>query len=402
MLYTFCHVLDILLWCVIACSVGYVVFFATASLFGGCRRRSNAAKDTGALTPFVILFPAYHEDNVIVGSVETFLNQQYPSELFRVVVISDHMSDDTNERLRQLPVMLLTPQFEKSSKAKAMQYAMAELQRQGIPTAVQSKTTEQLRVVVLDADNVVEPDFLLRLNSICKQGWQAIQCHRCAKNSDNSIAVLDGVSEEINNTIFRKAHNAIGLSSALIGSGMCFVYNWFAEHVILLKSAVEDRELEAILMRERIFVKFEPDIHVRDEKVNSSDNFQRQRQRWITGQVQTLFLMLPCVPKAVLTFNIDYLDKTLQQTLIPRSILLAVVPLISLIVLFVSPVHSVKWWILALLLMVSLWLAIPSQLRTRAVLHRAVAMPKLVVSMMRNILHIDRKNTDFLHTTHGK
>jgi hypothetical protein len=71
--------------------------------------------------------------------------------------------------------------------------------------------------------------FLSQLNILCSI-YDAIQCHRCAKNANNDVAVLDGTSEEINNTIFRKAHNRLGLSSALIGSGMCFKYDLFKEN----------------------------------------------------------------------------------------------------------------------------------------------------------------------------
>ena len=156
-------------------------------------------------------------------------------------------------------------------------------------------------IVILDADNVVEPHFLEQLNTECAKGYKAIQCHRCAKNNDNDIAVLDGVSEEINNTIFRKAHNRIGLSSALIGSGMCFDFQWFKENVYKLTTAGEDRELEALLLKQKVYIQYEPDIHVFDEKVSNKDNFQKQRLRWMTAQIQSLFRMLPYIPKAIKT-----------------------------------------------------------------------------------------------------
>ena len=72
---------------------------------------------------------------------------------------------------------------------------------------------------------------------------------------------------------------------------MCFPYNWFKEHVGRLESAVEDRELEVFLLKENIFVKFEEHVHVFDEKISSQENFERQRQRWLNGQLQTLLLM---------------------------------------------------------------------------------------------------------------
>ena len=397
-LWTILHITDWLLWLTLAGSVGYVVFFALASLFS---KREDKREVTGTReeepvrkASFLVLYPAYHEDAVIVNSVRQFLLSDYPEEKYHVAVISDHMEPDTNRQLAELPITLLQPVFEKSSKAKALQFA------------VQNFSGKDERafdyVVILDADNVVRPDFLHQLNRSCAQGHRAIQCHRCAKNSDNDIAVLDGVSEEINNTLFRRAHNVVGLSSALIGSGMCFSYQWFCTHVGQLNSAVEDRELEAMLMKERVFVRFEDHIPVYDEKVSSSDNFQRQRLRWMTGQVQTLQLMLPSLPKAIATGNVNFIDKTIQQALLPRSILLALLPLLSLLVTLLVPVWGLKWWLLTGCFCLVLLLAIPRQLRTRAVFNRVGMLPRLVWRMVSNVAHIDKNSRDFIHTTHNK
>ena len=380
------HTLDILLWLFVAGSVLYVFFFALSSLLPE-RTRKDVTTQTHQ-SKFLVLFPAYHEDKVIVNSVEQFLQQSYPQEKFQVVVISDHMLPETNQQLSTFPITLLTPVFEKSSKAKAMQYAISQV----------DETFDA--VVVLDADNVVAPDFLTRLDLLCQAGYSVIQCHRCAKNADNDIAVLDGVSEEINNTLFRKAHNRIGLSSALIGSGMCFQYNLFKKNVFNLKTAGEDREMEALLLSQEVFIKYASDIHVFDEKVSSQDNFQRQRMRWMTAQVQSLLSMLPHIPNAIRKGNINYIDKTIQQALIPRSILIIVVTLFTILLTIFVPTWSIKWWTLLCVLTVSLFIAIPSRLRLRSI-SKVFAIPSLTIQMLGNIFHINKNNTDFIHTTHG-
>ena len=384
------HIFEIVLWFILAGSVAYVVFFAIISLFYEKEDRIaiHAAALSNRLTKFLVLYPAYKEDKVVINAVEQFLLQDYPKELYTVVVISDHMQPETNEKLSKLPITLLQPIFEKSSKAKAMQFA------------IENVNTAYDNVVILDADNVVRPEFLSQLNVLCSV-YDAIQCHRCAKNANNDVAVLDGASEEINNTIFRKAHNRLGLSSALIGSGMCFKYELFKENVFKLTTAGEDREMEALLLHQGVFIKYAPDIHVFDEKVSSQDNFQRQRMRWMTAQVQSLLSQLPKVPDALLHGNINFIDKTIQQALIPRSILIVLLAGISILMTIIYPYWCEKWWILFGLLAISLFIALPSQLRIRS-FTKVSAIPGLVLRMLRNILHIDHKNTDFLHTTHDK
>ena len=388
MIWTILHIIDFALWALIACSVAYVVFFAIISLFYDKEDHIaiHAAELSNRMAKFLILFPAYQEDRVIINAVEQFLLQKYPKDLYTVAVISDHMQSETNELLRKLPITLLTPTFEKSSKAKAMQYAISEVHG------------EFDNVVILDADNVVRPEFLSQLNILCTV-YDAIQCHRCAKNANNDVAVLDGASEEINNTLFRKAHNRLGLSSALIGSGMCFNYELFKKNVFMLETAGEDREMEALLLNQEVFIKYAPDIHVFDEKVSNQDNFQRQRMRWMTAQVQSLIFQLPKIPSAIIHGKINFIDKTIQQALIPRSILIVLLAGISVLMTIFMPEWCEKWWILFGLLAAALFIAIPSQLRFRS-FGKVFAIPGLVFRMLKNILHIDRKNTDFIHTEH--
>ena len=405
------HFIDIALWLLMAASTAYILFYALVSTLWKKRVSRLTTYLTGQVLAmrkkdfysYLILYPAYNEDRVIVNSVQKFLAQYYPYNSFHVAVISDHMQPETNKKLADLPITLLLPVFDKSSKAKAMQYAMDHFQK----SEVKGQRAEDFDyIVILDADNVVEPHFLEQLNTECAKGYKAIQCHRCAKNNDNDIAVLDGVSEEINNTIFRKAHNRIGLSSALIGSGMCFDFQWFKENVYKLTTAGEDRELEALLLKQKVYIQYEPDIHVFDEKVSNKDNFQKQRLRWMTAQIQSLFNLLPYIPKAIITFNLDFIDKTIQQALIPRSMLVVGAWGMSVIMTLFSFLFSnfwyIKWWSLFLTICIALYIATPRQLRSHSVFGKLLSLPKLVWKMVMNILKIDRKNTDFIHTTHSK
>ena len=150
MIWTLIHIVDIVLWFVAACSVVYVVFFAFISLFYDNEDRVaiHAAALSNRKAKFLILFPAYNEDRVIINAVEQFLQQDYPKTHYTVAVISDHMQPSTNEQLGEMSIKLLTPTFEKSSKAKAMQYAINHIEG------------EFDNVVILDADNVVRRDFL--------------------------------------------------------------------------------------------------------------------------------------------------------------------------------------------------------------------------------------------------
>lgn len=382
------HTIDILLWIFTACSVAYITFYALVNVFRRKKKVSIAGTNGISQSSFLVIFPAYREDNVILHSVESFLKQDYPTEKYNVVVVSDHQKKTTNDSLSLLSITLLKPSFMRSSKAKALQFA------------IDNSGDEYDHVVILDADNVVNADFLSKLNTQLSFGFKAIQCHRCAKNSDSSISILDGISEEINNTLFRKSHNAIGLSSALIGSGMCFDYNWFKTNVQKLSTAGEDRELEVLLIQQNVFIKYAEDIPVYDEKVSNEDNFQRQRQRWMSAQINCLLSMLPSLHKALFKGDINYIDKTIQQMLIPRSMLIVFTLALSLLTTAFVPWWCIKWWALFLATALSLLMAIPYKMHSRSLLGTLMVLPKLTWKMLKNVRHIDHKNKEFLHTNH--
>ena len=383
------HVIDIVLWCIIAFSVGYIFFYAITYALGQLLIiKREPTSDDIRQKKYLVIFPAYGEDKVILHTVKSFLLQHYPHDKYSVVVVSDHMLKETNTELSKLPITLLQPQFENSSKAKALQFAIDNIH------------DNFDNIVILDADNIVQPDFLERLNEICNQGFSAIQCHRCAKNAENQIAQLDGISEEINNSLFRKGHNNIGLSSALIGSGMCFDYLWFKAHVHLLSTAGEDREIEKMLLIEHIYIKYVEDIDVFDEKVGNEDNFQLQRQRWMSAQLNCLLSMMKNLPTSIVHLNVNYIDKTIQQMLIPRSMLLVGTFVWALLMSVFEMSWAYKWWGLFALTSLSLWIAIPRKMRNGGLAQLITHLPRLTWRMMSNIRHIDSENREFIHTSH--
>ena len=141
-------IFDGILFVIIAGTVLYLGVFAVAALFHSKPDIPKAKK----LNRFVILIPAYKQDNVIEQTVLSVLSQAYPQRMFDVTVISDHQDEITNMRLAQYPITLLTPDFEESTKAKSLQYAILNLPEFKIYDAV----------IILDGDNIIDQDLQRR------------------------------------------------------------------------------------------------------------------------------------------------------------------------------------------------------------------------------------------------
>ena len=343
------YIIDGFLFFLVALTSLYLLFYAFAALFSRPNEISKAKRNNR----FIIIIPAYRKDSTVLQTVNTVLGQTYPQRLFDVVVVSDHQQEMTNMRLAQLPITLLTPNFEVSTKAKSLQYAILNLPQFKIYDCV----------LILDADNVVEPEFLERVNDAYEtSGTKVIQMHRMSRNRDTSMARLDTIFEEINNSIFRRGHNAIGLSASLNGSGMVYDFEWFKSHIMKVKTVGEDKELEAMILREGIFIDYFENIHVYDEKTRGSRDFNSQRGRWAATQLHALVDNLRYLPSAVLNHRYDLVDKLIQWIMVPRTILMSIILVMGILLPFIYFSLAIKWWVAGAVVMFAFSLATPDHL----------------------------------------
>lgn len=391
-------IIDWILFTLLALCVCYLLSYAIASKFYRTPHFPKARK----LRRFVVFFPAYKEDRVIASSVRSFLQQDYPQELFDIIVISDRMQPSTNEDLRSLPIRLLIADYQDSSKAKALTMAVDSIRNEHYDIAV-----------VMDADNLTSPDFLAEVNRAFDSGIRAVQAHRTGKNLTTDISILDGISEEINNGIFRSGHNALGLSAALSGSGMAFDADWFRRNVQFLETAGEDKELEVLLLQQRIHTTYLPQIPIYDEKTQKKEAISNQRKRWIAAQFGILRSSFLSLPKALCQGNIDYCDKIIQWMLPPRLIQLASVFGLTFIITIIGIYLSlqgtghewtiaVKWWILSAAQAAAMILPIPGHLFNKQLGKAILRIPMLALTTIGNLFRLKGAYKKFIHTEHGK
>ena len=325
--------------------------FAVASLF----KKNHESPRTKKQNRFVILIPSYKQDAVIEQAVISILSQAYPQRMFDVTIISDHQEEMTNMRLAQYPITLLTPNFEESTKAKSLQYAILNLPEFKIYDIA----------LVLDADNIVEQDFLTKVNDAFETAaTKAVQMHRISRNRDTTVALLGAIFEEINNAIFRRGHINVGLSSALAGSGIAYDFAWFKTNVMKARTSGEDKELEALLLRQEIYIDYFDNIYVYGEKKRTTAKLNQQRGRWASEQFHNFIRNIKFLPGAIFRKQYDLADKIIQWMLVPRTTMVTIILLMSIVLPFIYMTMVIKWWILGALALFIFALATPDYLVT--------------------------------------
>lgn len=381
--------LEWLVFILIGIQVFYFLLFSTAGVFSW-KPKLITAEDNK--TRFVVLIPGYKEDMIIVDTAKEAMAVNYPSQLVKVFVLADSFKHKTLQELRKTGVGIIEVSFEHSTKAKSINKGL-EFISHDPPDAV----------VVLDADNIMERDFLQKADIAYRSGFKVIQSHRTAKNIDAVFSFLDAANEEIGNHIFRKGHRVLGLSSALIGSGMIIDYKLFKTYMTQISDiAGEDKLIEMLLLKNGHVIEYLPDAQVYDEKVPNSAVFGKQRTRWIGAQLYFFRkYFIDGLKHLILQGRINYFDKCFQMALIPKVILIGLLGLFALIALII-PAISYKWIILMVVYYIALIMAVPAKLYGKRMVLAILHIPKAIFVLINSILKINKQTAVMFEVTEKK
>ncbi len=224
---------------------------------------------------FAVLVPAHDEELLISGLCENLDALDYPKDLYRVFVVADNCTDNTAERCRAYPVDLLIRQdLTKTGKGHAIAWALQQMPLDSFDA-----------VFIIDADTLVDKNVLTELGRLLDRGEQAIQCCNSIGNRDESwFTRMLFVSRTINNLLYHHAKYKLGLSSHLMGTGMCFTTALLKKKGWTAFTIGEDWEYSTRLAEEGVRIAFAKDAVVRHQESRSLNQATSQRLRWSRGR----------------------------------------------------------------------------------------------------------------------
>jgi hypothetical protein len=359
---------DFVLFFFFMCSVSYLLVFAIFSLGKRKGKFKKARKDYR----FLIAFTTNVIDENIHKSIQSFLQQHFPKENVDLAVYAEKVSDSSSASLQDLPVTLVERQNGERFRSEMLEAVLDKMD------------SNYDIVVVMKAGDTVDPSFLEEINRAYHSGGMAIQAHRMLKKPKTSTAILSAVSEEINNSIFRRGHVNLGFSAGLIGSGMAFNYQWFRQNITRVKSVGLTKQLETILLKQGIFIEYLENTCTYDEKSHTASDFYEERQHWYSAQRYSLSNALRDFPKALLAGNFDFCDKIIQWILPSRFILLFFIALFAVAMFFYDWYLSIKWFGLLFGLFLVFDLSIPTRFQNTRTFLALFSMPVLLLSTFIN------------------
>ena len=224
-------------------------------------------------TKFAVLLPARNEENVIGVIIKSLQAQDYPKELYDIIVIPNNCTDDTEGAALRAGAKVLHCTAPVSTKGEVLHQILGVLKGQ------------YDGYIVFDADNVVDAQFLARMNDAVCAGAKVAKSRQCALNPyDNWVAGGYDLYFQSLHLLHSKARMWFPLSAKLIGTGFMVtdellnkMGGWNT------KTLTEDIEfaVQSALKGERVW--YVPDALTLDEEPISFAVSMRQRRRWSAG-----------------------------------------------------------------------------------------------------------------------
>jgi cellulose synthase/poly-beta-1,6-N-acetylglucosamine synthase-like glycosyltransferase len=233
------------------------------------------------LPKFSIIVPAKNEEKVIERLLKALLDLNYPPSKKEIIIIEDGSTDKTVEICEKYAkqhsdCMKFLRQSTSNGKASALNSGL--------------KTANGEIIGVFDADNVPEPDILIKTAKyFTDKSVAAVQGKACSINADeNMLTKLVSYEEEVRFETYLRGKDALKLFVPLTGSGY-FIRKNVLENVGGWNNEAlsEDIELSVKLTEKGYNIKYASDVQSWQENPSSLIQLIKQRTRWFRGCMET-------------------------------------------------------------------------------------------------------------------
>jgi cellulose synthase/poly-beta-1,6-N-acetylglucosamine synthase-like glycosyltransferase len=270
----FITLLSVFMGIFLSLALFYLFFWAMAYFFGHTKK---IMKNAEPRKKFAFVVPAHNEEAGINDTLASLLAVDYPLDLFDVIVVADNCDDETALVAEKAGAAVLERHSEaEKGKGFALKYAFQKL-----------LSKEYDAFVVIDADSIVDRNFLSVMNSYLMAGHSAVQALYGISNPNSSpLTRIFQVGNILENHFFYEGKTKIGFPAMLRGNGMCFTREILVNYPWDAFSVVEDTEYTIKLIREGVNIPFATETRVLAKQPESVTQAHSQRVRWASGNLK--------------------------------------------------------------------------------------------------------------------
>lgn len=222
---------------------------------------------------FIIALPANNEETVIGNLIKSLKMQDYDKDLFDIYVIADNCTDNTAKIARENGAIVYE-RFDETKKTKG--YAL-----NWFLSKMKVKKDDYDALLVFDADNIVDKNFLNVMNKKLCQGEVLVQGYRDIKNpTDTWVSGGYAIFYWTMNRLYHLARYNMGLSPLINGTAFMVKWDMLIDEGWNTKTLTEDIEFALINISKGVKLGWAKDAIVYDEQPLTFKQSWKQRERW--------------------------------------------------------------------------------------------------------------------------
>ncbi len=232
---------------------------------------------------YAIVIAARNEENVLGQLLESINGQTYPRELVTTFVVADNCTDRTAEIARAYGAVCYE-RFNSANRTKgyALQYLFSQISRDYGTDAFEG-------YFVFDADNILNPDYIEKMNNAFDSGEKIITSYRNTKNwEDGCVAASYAIHWMRTVRCENRAKSSLGMACRVQGTGFLFSSELVANGWRFV-DLTEDRSFCIDAVRRGYRISFQEEAEFYDEQPENLAIAFRQRVRWSKGHLQAFY-----------------------------------------------------------------------------------------------------------------
>ena len=251
----------------------YITYFALAFT------KPPVAPKSDKYTKFAILVPARNESKVIHNIINALKAQSYPKEYFDVWFIIESEDDPTAKIAKENGYHYFV-RDELTDQRRTKGFALQECIRY-----FKNNNILYDAYMIFDADNIMEKDFISKMNDVRQEGVQVGVGYRNFTNaSTNWMTATSATLFVYMNTITSRGRTILFRKALLNGTGY-YVDSQIIDDAggWIFTGMTEDTELTGYCYYHDVRMRFYPLAQFYDEQATTIKAIHNQHIRWIWG-----------------------------------------------------------------------------------------------------------------------
>ncbi len=266
---------------------------------------------------YAVCIAARNEEAVIGNLLDSIAKQDYPQELVTVFVVADNCTDSTADVCREKGAVCYE-RFDNVHKTKgfALQFLFKNIEKDYGIDAFEG-------YFIFDADNLLNNDYITRMNEAFDEGEKIITSYRNTKNFDeNWIASTYAIHWLRSIRFNHRARSVLRLATNIQGTGFLFA-NELVKDGWNYTSLTEDRAFTADAVANGYPISYCDAAMFYDEQPTNLKIALRQRIRWSKGHLMAFTESGPKIFKHIFT-GVRRKDKENKNTAFGKRLIEAI------------------------------------------------------------------------------